>query len=154
MSKNKKQPSERRGRIAQHVTVFIHDTDADLRRKMRLMETFRKDHPTEHVVMAISGYDFDPRPLWDIPEVATLCQRLVEIGFISCLDLCPMLDEAIERASLTPFPIMGWGAFETVLCAQGRLTSPISFDKELLVELMQVVLTANKASRNFLKEVA
>jgi hypothetical protein len=35
--------------------------------------------------MTIGGFNQDRREIWDIPEVQTYCQCLVDIGFIAYL---------------------------------------------------------------------
>jgi hypothetical protein len=35
--------------------------------------------------MLIGGFDEDARELWEIPEVAALCQRIIDSGFIGLL---------------------------------------------------------------------
>lgn len=70
----------------------------------------------------VSGYDDDPRELWEIPEVVDFFHRCIDAGVISLLPFSTMV---------TPNPVPGLGALEVWLMAHGRWsrgTSRISPD--------------------------
>lgn len=70
----------------------------------------------EGAVLTISGFDSDPRELFEIPEVVALCRDLVSIGFISVLKVSTLLerDEIVGRF---------YGALEVWAIATGKMTS-------------------------------
>lgn len=112
------------------IAVASNESDDGILAHMRTMKAVRESHSWQHVRCSITGYDSDPRELWDIPEVAPLCQRLVDMGFISYLDFgnVPFMEPVSDNMAL--------GAAEVLLFAAGRMRGGETFwTRDLLAEL-------------------
>jgi hypothetical protein len=96
------------------VKLSIRYGREELLDQMRQMHWVRQDNPAARVVCTISDFDHDPRELYEIPEVRTFCQRLVDIGFIADLDAFT----SIPGGSALPLPV-GLGALEVWALSQG-----------------------------------
>ena len=106
------------------VAVAVNETDSELADHICAMRNIRK--PGSEIRCLIDGYNDDPRPLWEISEVQTLCGRLMRSGFASHLDFGngpgqPQLE--------------GWGVAEVYLCSTGRLGPQIPWTRELIEEV-------------------
>jgi len=75
-----------------------------------------KDDPSMGFTLVIDGYDDDPRELYEIPECVSFFQRLVDIGFISLLEVSTRI-EALKKISEMP----GLGSLEVWLIATGQM---------------------------------
>ena len=97
------------------IAVANDESDEGILSHMRTMKAARETHSWKHIRCLITGYDADPRELWDIPEVAELCKRLVAMGFISYLDFgnFPGIESVANNMAL--------GAAEVILIARGRM---------------------------------
>ncbi len=96
-------------------------------------------------LLTISGYDQDPRELWEIPEVITFFNRLIDIGFLGLL--------ALNAQTVMP-GTPGFGAAEVWMVATGKITRRAKFPilPEYLKEVMRIVLESNEKIAQVLKE--
>ena len=108
------------------VTVTPNDSDMDIAEQISIMRNARTKETEIRCV--IGGYDDDPRELWQIPEVQAFCQRLMQSGFVSHLNL--------GNAPGQPL-FGGWGAAEVYLCSEGRLEATTEWTEELVEEVCQ-----------------
>jgi hypothetical protein len=95
------------------------DTDEILKNEMIKMESMLASIlPTSGFLLSISGYEQDSRELWEIPEMKILATRLVNIGFISLLDL-----STIMKSLKDPDPLYktSLGALEVWALSKGIL---------------------------------
>lgn len=102
-------------------TIQKDDTDEMLRNKMIQLESMLSCKLTNSgFLLTISGYDHDSRELWEIPEMKTLTRRLVNIGFISLLEMSTQL-----KSMQDPDPIYRctYGAFEVWAHSKGLLNN-------------------------------
>lgn len=65
--------------------ITVDHTDDELKNIIVSLTRLIRAHGKPFVLF-ISGYDNDQRELWEIPEVQSLCERLVNSGFISLLE--------------------------------------------------------------------
>jgi hypothetical protein len=121
------------------VELGIRATDGDLLEQMRRMKWTREEGRCDNVVCTIRGFASDPRALYDIAEVRAFCRRLVDLGFISYLDVCTGFNPKVPEIAKH-----GWGASEVWLCGEGRLAARYRVTPELWDELWQAVLEANE----------
>lgn len=121
------------------VELGIDATNDDILDQMRIMKHARENKTYEHVVCGIRGFGEDRRELWDIPEVRAFCRRVVNLGFISFLDV------ATQLPTVAPIPFgASWGALEMVLCAEGQMAARKGIAKEEFDEFERVLEQANK----------
>lgn len=69
----------------QAIIVSPSNTDADIRRVIRNSNSLAVQG-SQGFLLFITGYDDDPRELWDIPECIELIDRLVAHGILAVLD--------------------------------------------------------------------
>jgi hypothetical protein len=120
-----------------HIMTLAHDaTDEEIIGMMRAMKAAHEAKTVGRIVLLFHGYDDDPRELWDIPEVAVLCQRLVEMGFISYLypGYVPGVDDPSPEAL---------GASEVLLLAEGRMARTIEWTKEMVADFWEKWVNSN-----------
>ena len=70
--------------------------------------------------LSISGYDEDPRDLWNIPKAVGFMKRLCDLGFISTLEVSTTADDLI-RSEFQELKLPGFGALEVWMCATNRM---------------------------------
>lgn len=97
--------------------VAPDESDEEIHGYVRTMNDLRRTGRPMHLVCTISGFNDDPRELFDIPEAVALCRRLVELGFISGLNVCTSLPPCPDHERLHGL----WGAFEVWLCSEGLM---------------------------------
>jgi hypothetical protein len=85
--------------------------------------------------LIIPSFDDDPRELWEIPEVKTLCSRLVESGFISVLGILPT--QSSQRGLLSGYTVWKMSLGEITDYGPYRITS------EDMEEFYEVLMEAN-----------
>lgn len=91
--------------------------------------------------LLIGGYDDDERNLWAIPEVKDFANRLIRLGFLSLLHMCP----PIEPETITSQ--RGWTAYELWLCGRGELGDPIDVPRMIQdIRTNRTVRTADDCS--------
>jgi len=83
-----------------------------------IKECIHRMHPRavksgQGFLLTISGYDRDPRDLWEIPNDITFFNKLIDIGFLSVL--------AINAQAVMP-GTPGFGAMEVWMIATGKIT--------------------------------
>jgi hypothetical protein len=129
------------------ISIARDETDAELIDFMRGMKAARESG-IKNIVCLLGGYENDPREVWQIPEAVATCKRLVSSGFISYLDTCPSLDNAIKNKT----ELHALGAMEVWLIAEGRMKKwsihTNSDIKTLLDEMKVVQLVANEVADN------
>jgi hypothetical protein len=117
------------------VAVTTDLTDDELLEMMRSLEQ-QVRCTSMGFVLTVSGYDDDSRELWEIPECIQLFKKLMDMGFISVLEVSTHL-EGISRIEDCP----GLGAFEIWSIAGGRMKGntiyPKSVIEEFVVELQE-----------------
>jgi hypothetical protein len=121
------------------VELGIDATNDDIIDQMRIMKRAREEGVYDNVICVIRAFDDDPRELYDIPEVRAFCRRIVNLAFISYLDvattLVPDAPELVRK---------GWGAAEAWLCAEGRYNTGTELTMELLGEIEKAVGESNE----------
>ena len=104
--------------------------------------------------LTISGYDEDPRDLWQIPEAVSFMQRLVKFGLITALEVSTSAPEFLpERFKKTKMP--GFGALEIWLCATNRMRrggNDVSHEEMNL--FMETLNESNRVAEGIMKEPA
>jgi hypothetical protein len=107
------------------IQTALDQTDEQLVAQIRAV----MERPAD-IILAVGGFDDDPRDLWDIPEVRAHFRRLVDFGLIAILvpstglgELCP--------AHLAGCP--GLGGFEVWALGHGLLRGGPSTVPEALV---------------------
>jgi len=98
----------------------------------------------EGVYCAISGYDSDERELYQIPEVTTLCQRLVDRGFISILATSTLMEKEEK-----PWARGFFGAMEIWAIANGHLThaGDLTIEPTIFQRFLDSLTLANATAR-------
>lgn len=94
------------------VTLSVKMTDWQLR------EIIKRNCDIAPFVVKLMDFEADNRELWQIPEVAVFCQRLVALGMISLMEVTTLLIEP-----RTPNEELNWGsmgAIEVWLLATGQ----------------------------------
>lgn len=85
----------------------------------------------------VSGYDKDSRELWEIPEVARLCQRVIESGVVSLL--APNMGDDRMPGLL--------GAWDVWAIATGKFVDGISeLTPAVVSEFVAMLSEANKSA--------
>lgn len=118
------------------VNVRVDDTDQEIAQFIREMRRNRADG-TKEILCTIDGYSEDDRELWEIPEVRTLCKRLLTSGFASNLDAGNVPGKKFARA---------WGAAEVYLCSEGKLKKVTEWTLELFDEFINAWARYNGVS--------
>lgn len=70
--------------------------------------------------LTISGYDEDPRELWQIPSAVGFMKRLCELGLISALEVSTTSPDLL-RTEFKALKLPGFGALEVWMCATNRM---------------------------------
>lgn len=96
--------------------------------------------------LTISGYDDDPRELWEIPEAVKFCQKLLDIGFPAVLDIGSRHDD------LPGHP--GFGLIEIWFVASGRIKKKgdVIVTPEDYKTAMKMMIAANEKVAKILAE--
>lgn len=122
--------------------VIIYQIEKDLT-DAEFIEVIRKFWPivstkNRGVYSSIFGYDEDPRELWQIPEVKILCERLVNLGFISILEPTTLFT---EEKGFDAF----FGALEIWALSKGLFTfqGDLEMTPELFNEFKVVLSQSN-----------
>jgi hypothetical protein len=130
------QPDRRPLGPARRVRLYTNATDAEL---AKVMYKLRRHGEKRNGggLLTISGYDADPRELWDIPEVQVFCARLWEIGFCSLLLPSALLELVGEPVFTEVRPGGGMGAYEVWRMSRGECKlGRNSIDKEEFLHWM------------------
>lgn len=110
-------------------------TDEEIRGMLIVGRAFNNAHDIG-CLASISGWDFDPRPLYLIPEAVALSRRLLQNGFLSCLHITTLLDESFQGEENVPY-----GAFEFWCVAKNKFNEnklvgdPYDVFQEFMLEL-------------------
>lgn len=106
-----------------------------------LKECIHKAHPRcvktgRGCLITVNGYDRDKRELWQIPEVKTFFDRLIDIGFLSVMEL--MAQEALPGSP-------GFGAVEVWMLATGQIKKYAKYEigKQELAAVVEIVKQSN-----------
>jgi hypothetical protein len=95
---------------------------------------------------AITGFDDDPRELWQIPEAVAFMKRLVDLGFISGLEVSTNSEDLVRPEFGVP-KLPGFGAIEVWMCAKGLIrTGDNAITKSLLKRFFADLHIANQKS--------
>ena len=121
------------------VELGIDATNDDILDQMRIIKQGREEGIYQFVVCTIRGFADDRRDLSEIPEVRAFCRRIVNLGFISYLEVTTLFDLHLPAEAKRC-----WGATEVWLCSENRLKAEIEMDKPLLLELQQVIGESNE----------
>lgn len=102
--------------------------------------------------LSISGFDFDSRELWQIPEAISFMQKLVKFGVISGLEVTTTIPELMaEHWEGKKLP--GFGAIEVWMCANGMLASgKTEVDGKIFKKFSEVLTRANQVADAICKE--
>jgi hypothetical protein len=133
------------GSIIIHIPPNITDEQIDNSIKFLMAGVVSRD---QGCLAAFSGYDADPRELYNIPEMTVLSSRLVKRGFISLLWPTTLLDTK-NRDSVKNFfgALEIWAMSENMFTPQGSLT----ISEEIMYHFLDVVLIqANIVCKNLL----
>jgi hypothetical protein len=76
----------------------IDATNDDILDQMRIMKRGREKGISKYIVCTIRGFGDDHREIYEIPEVGAFCRRIVNLGFVSYLELTTLfsLDSTAE----------------------------------------------------------
>jgi len=107
--------------------LALDTTNDELVEQMKVMKAARDGSPHANIVCLISGFDDDPRELYEIIEARAFCRRLVTTGYISWLSF----------SDTFPNPGVAFGAAEIILCSEGRLRRTMEWTRALHEELWQ-----------------
>ena len=148
--------------VVMGVHLALDDSDADLLAQLLTIRDHRRRFGDQAFAgCAISGFDDDPRELYEIPEVRSFCGRLVDYGFISGLDLTAN-SELRDAIGLPTDPILArckmLGALEVWLVAcnlvartvDGQFAATITI--HMFREFVDVLRKADKAYVDRLKQ--
>lgn len=86
--------------------------------------------------LTISGYDDDPRDLWNIPEVVSFMKRLVDIGFISILEVSTNSKELMRTEYKDIDKLPGFGAIEVWMMANKKIAE-VNSDNSVTTEITE-----------------
>jgi hypothetical protein len=121
------------------VAVTTEMTDGELLKMMRTLEQ-QVRCANMGFVLTVSGYDNDLRELWEIPKCIELFRKLVDMGFISVLEVSTHIKE-ISRIPDCP----GFGAFEIWSIADGRMTGgTTTYPKSVIIEFLDKLQESNQ----------
>jgi len=103
------------------IALEVRQTNEDLQDMAhKLYPTMKNDE--EGFFLTISGYDDDPRELWQIPETIDLCQRIVKTGLVALLNTSSQIKDLMpERFQEIDGPGPGLGAFEVWIFGEGKM---------------------------------
>jgi hypothetical protein len=93
--------------------------------------------------LSISGFDDDPRELYQIREVIEFTKRLVKLGFMSCLHVTTTIKDLIPE----PFKsrrLPGLGALELWLFASEQMKPSLELDKSTFQTFVNDLEASNK----------
>jgi hypothetical protein len=99
-------------------------------------------------VLTISGYDDDPRELYQIPECVDFFKRLSNLGLISILEVSSSLD-GVSRFN---GPAPGIGAFEVWAFGHRKITPGKEFHQNVMLEFFAELEKANKKCEAVMRE--
>lgn len=112
-------------------------TVAELEDQIRVLAPDILSGKEQPFYMSITGYDNDPRGLWDIPEAREFCQRVIDSGFVGLLVVETDLEE--QLGALGCFML----ARGLMVSANARLGVGMMTD-ELVDELKDCVVAARE----------
>lgn len=125
------------------MSLGVDSSNEELLDAMLVMKRSREQSAERHIVLLIPGFDDDPANVWKIPEVQRFCYRLVELGFISFLDLSTCLPwNAPElHAAL--------GGLEVWLISEGKFRNSMELTKQLAHRFDEVLSVSFKRAEQF-----
>lgn len=89
----------------------------------------------------ITGYENDHRELWEIPEVVSLCQRIISSGLLGLLEV---------NVGPGRQPML-WGAMDVLACASGWYVGRVlDLSPDRTTALCEVILAANQTCNRVL----
>jgi hypothetical protein len=99
--------------------------------------------------LSINGFDDDPRDLWEIPDALDFLKRLLNLGFMTVLEVSTKSEEISGLA----FELPGFGALELWLCATERMKSGSNqIDVDSFKVFCKDLESSNQPVRCMLKE--
>jgi len=126
------------------VPLTVDATDDDLRCMMKDMSNHLGK---TGFILTVNDYDDDPRGLYEIPECVKFFKKIVDLGFISLLELSTTVD-GLAKFSGCP----GLGALEVWLCATGHFsTGRMEISHDLMSEFLEVLENCNDKLRKLLE---
>ena len=130
--------------IVYAASLSLRDTNEELVEMMRQMRAARQAG-VDAVICCVSGFENDPRELWQIPEVRAFFRRLVTHGFISWLDVFAGMNPDPNTPEVLR---MGFGACEVWLISEGVDigAADITLTATVLEDLKAVLHIANEVS--------
>jgi hypothetical protein len=107
---------------------------------------------TRGFCLTISGFDDDPRELWQIPEATEFMRRLVDLGFISALEVSTTAIELLPiYAKGKQLP--GFGALEVWMCGTGRMSlGSMDVTRPVIEDFHKALQAANRKAQTVCDE--
>lgn len=108
----------------------------------------------EGFFLTISGYDDDPRELWEIPEAIDLCQRIVKTSLVSVLEASSQIKELMPaRFRDIDAPGPGLGAFEVWIFGQEKMKhGGAAFSRDEMKDFYNMLSEANERLQKLFTE--
>ncbi len=122
-------------------TVHIKMTDEEIKDAVRNLQPVCLEKQ-QGFCLTISGFDDDPRELYEIPEVVAFAERLVKYGFMSCLHVTTTIEDLIPQFKGRKLP--GLGALELWLFASKQMKPSLELDKSTFQIFVNDLETSNK----------
>ena len=130
--------------IYRTIVVDREVTDEELAQSVRPLWEVTEDDGAR---LMVGGYDADFRELWEIPEAAALCRRMVRFGYLSFLDPIPDGFE-INDQSLGPVAEPGRGMTAIGLWAIAREVPVRDYQMKFFQRDLQEFLAEIEASNS------
>lgn len=139
--------------------------DPDMTRK-EIEEVIQKSMPicknkAQGFVFSLGGFDEDPRELWQIPKAIKFMKMIMDIGFMSVLEVSTMCVELMPERFKGIGGAPGLGALELWVCANNRMHEEnLDISNEMMKEFLADLNESNnkveklcqQPTRNELKE--
>ncbi len=129
------------------IGMALDETNEEVIDYIRTMKTAR-ENGVKQVVCLIDGFNDDSRPLYAIPEARALCRRLVNLGFISYLNVTT----AVDGIGVEPCLKNAWGALEIYLCGEGKMGSKVELTTEEFKKFTDALDVANEKANQAVGE--
>lgn len=103
--------------------------------------------------LTISGFDDDPRELWEIPEAIAFMRRLYDLGFIATLEVSTRCKELFSKKYKDIEELPGFGALEIWMAVNNKIELGKSIvDLKEMNEFLTCLNLANKKARQICEE--
>ena len=130
-------------------TVFaarlsLRDTTEEMIDMMRTMKHVRESK-WDHIICMISGYDDDPRELWQVPEVRAYTRRLFTTGFVAYLDVFASMNPDPDTC---PIVRSGFGSGELWLVMGGHniVADHFTMTEKMVADFRSDLIAAGRAA--------